>query len=130
MSTPDTNEAQFMVNVFDSEGNRVTTDLSPGDYKLVLEIENLITVTDPGASHAALSLFLSVDGKGQAEPNGFKVIPISESEESLAVPFSVTKWMNRIGAVALLYVGNEANQSHLFSMLELQQKVTSKYIPS
>src|SRR5258708_8854049 len=129
MSTPDTNEGQVMmnvmVNVFDSDGNRVTTDLKPGDYSLVMEMKNLAAAVRDQASHATLVLNLQID-KGE-NIHKEKSVPISDGEDNLELPFSIDKWMTQIYAIAFIFISDESNRMSASPILELRRNVTSTY---
>lgn len=125
MSSPDTNEAKFMVNIFDSNGDRVTTDLAPGDYNLVLEVKNILAAVGDNATHLILLLNLRID-RGEFQHIS-KTTLISGEENSLELPFSIDKWMDHIRAVAFIYAGNESRQTRMLATTEMERKVTSQF---
>ncbi|SRR5258708_6828579 len=125
MSTPDTNEGRVMVNVFDSDGNRVTTDLKPGNYNLVMETKNLAAAILDRESHATLVLNLQIDRGEYIHKE--KAIPISDGEDSLELPFSIDKWMTQMYAIAFIFISNDSNQQSSSPILELRRNVTSAY---
>lgn len=125
MSSPDANGAKAMVNIFDSEGNRVTGDLKPGKYNLVLETENLVAAVGAGAV-ISLVMHLTID-KNDIVTVSRDAVVASDGEENIEMSFSIDKWMKKIHAIALLHVGNAQFQGYLFWMDELHQNVTSQY---
>ncbi len=117
-------EARSMVNVFDADGQKVTGDLEPGDYILALDIVNLIAGVGQSASHAMLVLHFHKDQEETVTSK--KVVQVSDKEESLEMPFSVDKWVDKIRAIALLNIGDEELQAHTISFQELEKSVTFK----
>lgn len=125
MSDSEKKEAKAMMNVYDADGNRVTGDLKPGDYKLVLETENLLAAVGPSA-YIALAISLRIDDGDFVTLHTEKVVP-SKGEENAELPFSIDKWMKRIFAIAMLHTGNKDFQGYLFWDDKLEKKVTSQY---
>jgi hypothetical protein len=128
MSDPNRNEAKAMMSVVDAAGNRVTTDnLEPGDYKLVLEVINILAAVGNSASHLALNVYMTTGSSLDDSLQQTKVVPVSNEEKSVSLPFSVEKWMSGICAVGMLYLGNAQSQTYLLESLELRKKVVSQY---